>query len=204
MKPYERSDRAIKKFNRLALRRLELTKDKLRGMDFDELNVLKEMDKLYLYWYETAEKILSELWKAVYKDIRDTDAVEELLEMHMAGLLDEPNPVVGYIFSTESIRKRDRAKEAVEAVPGKTPKQVQMDKALRQWAMMFAWFSDFTEEDAEVQGYKDEGVKKVRRHERQDQKTCAVCRKEDGAVYRIDEIPDVPHPHCRRWFTPEN
>lgn len=202
MKPFERSDNAIKKFNRLAMKRLEIVKGRLLIKGFDELNVLKEVDALYLYWYETARKVLRDLWKAVYRDIRHTDAVEELIEMHMAGLLDEPNAVAHYIFALEVTRKRDRAKEAVESVSGKTPKQVQLDKALKEFARMFAWFSDFTEEDSEIQGYRDDDVDKVQRHERNDARTCAACKSADGEIYDIDKIPDAPHPNCRRWFTP--
>ena len=201
MNPYERSDNAIKKFNRLAMKRLEVVNGRLLIKGFDELNVLKEVDALYRYWYKTAKKILTELWLAVYRDVRDTDAAEELLEMHMAGLLDEPNPVTKFIFTLEVTRKRDRAKEAVNSVPGKTPKQVELDKALRELARVFSWYSDIVEEDANIQGQKDEGVKKVQRHERKDRRTCAVCKSADGEIYDIDKIPDAPHPNCRRWFT---
>jgi hypothetical protein len=78
---------------------------------------------------------------------------------------------------------------------------VELDKAIRLWAQQTSFYADFTSQDAELQALKDNGVKRVVRHEHHDKRVCAVCRKADGEIYEIDKIPQLPHLHCRRWFT---
>ena len=129
------------------------------------------------------------------------DEIDELAEMHLANLLTEPNKVTHYAYDTEVYRKRDRAKEAINAVPGRVEKQIQIDKNLRYWSSMTGFYVDFVSQDAEVEALKKAGAKRVQRHEMKDDKVCSVCKKEDGAIYDIDKIPPLPHPRCRRWFT---
>ena len=144
----------------------------------------------------------SEVFECVDGDEPDEDEVDELVEMYLAGLWDDPNENTHYAFGTELIRKRDRAKEAILSVPTWTQKQLELAKAIRYLIQQSAWYLDFTSQDAEIQAFKDTGVKKVKRHEMKDDKVCAVCRKADGEVYDIENIPELPHLRCRRWFTP--
>ena len=130
------------------------------------------------------------------------DSVEELAEIAIAKLLDEPNRNTNYAYDTEITRKRDRAREAVDSVPSKSMKLKEIDKAVRFLMQMSGWYADFTSQDAEIQAFKESGAKKLKRHEHEDAKTCAVCRKLDGEIYPIDAIPPLPHLRCRRWFTP--
>lgn len=129
------------------------------------------------------------------------DTIDDLAEMHIAELLSEPNEVTHYTYDTEVYRKRDRAKEAINSVNGKVLKQIEMDKHLRYWSAMTGWYLDFVSQDAEIQAFKDAGIERVQRHEMDDDKVCAACRKADGDIYDIDKIPPLPHPRCRRWFT---
>ncbi len=132
----------------------------------------------------------------------DEDTVDELVEMYLLWLWDEPHPVTHYAFGTETMRKRDRAKEAILSVPTKAQKQLELEKALRYMIQQAAWYVDFTSQDAEIQALKDAGVKKVQRHEMKDDRVCPLCRKLDGKIYRIEKIPPLEHLRCRRWFTP--
>lgn len=199
--------------NRQAVRRLTAAKHDLLIDGFDELNVIKRLDRLYADLDSDARRKLRELYVVVYEETylsmtgrkrltgEQEDELDELAEMYLSGLLSEPNAVTRYAWDAEVYRKRDRAKEAVNAVPTRVQKQIEMDKALRYWSQMAGWYADLTAEDASVMAMKDAGVKKVKRHEQDDRKVCTECREADGEIYPIDDIPPKPHLHCRRWFT---
>lgn len=183
-------------------------------MGFDELNVMQQVDSLYADLDSQTRKKLKELWGARFLEVfltliadgfateKPTDeTISELLEMHLAGLLDEPNDVTHYEYVAEVLRKRDRAKEAILSVPTKAQKQLMMDKHLRYWTQMQNWYVDMTSQDAEITAMKEAGVERVQRHEQDDDKVCAVCRAADGTIYDIDKIPPMTHLNCRRWFT---
>lgn len=51
---------------------------------------------------------------------------------------------------------------------------------------------------------KEVGVKKVRRNEVLDSKTCEECARIDGKVYDLDDAPGVVHPLCRGFNTIED
>lgn len=194
----------------MVLKRKNETKRKLTVLGFDELNVFKETDRLYsgierdckaVFWNLYCERY-AELWLYLKGKEPGEDELDELVEMYLAGLFEEPNENTHYAFSPELVRKRDRAKEAVLSVPTKVQKQLEMDKAVRIALQQIGWYTDFVSQGAELQAYKDAGVKKVQRHEMNDGRVCADCRKADGKVYDIDKIPPLPHLRCRRWFTP--
>lgn len=213
-KPYEIADRAIAQLNKQAVALVNKTKRRLIVDGFDELNVLRQVDKLYKTLDSNNRKRFKEVFVLAYTEMylyvdgkksllkSEEDEIDELAEQYIAGLLDEPNEVTKYTYSAEVIRKRERAKEAVNAVIARAAKQVQLDKALRMWSQMTAWYTDFVWEGATILAMKALGIKKVVRHERDDDKVCQVCRKADGEVYNIDKVPSKPHLHCRRWFTP--
>lgn len=206
---YKQADLTIKRLNKQILAILDKTKRKLNISGFDELNVVNAIDAMYEQIADVCKKEFRKLYAERYTELwlwmkdrkPDEDTVDELVELYLANLWDEPNPNTHYAFGTELIRKRDRAKEAIISVPTKIQKQLEMDNAVRYALQQIAWYTDFTSQDAEIQALKDAGVKKVQRHEMKDDRVCAVCRKEDGKIYRIDAIPDLPHLRCRRWFS---
>lgn len=207
--PYKFADAAIRQINRYALRIADKTKSKLTILGFDELNVLKLTDALYadlnvytrLKYMDLYIKRYLEVLASLGVEKPDDDTIDELVEMFMTGFLDKPNPVTNYAYSTESLRKRDRAKEAILSLQTKSAKQLMLVKHLRYYLQMAQWYADFASQDAEIQALKDAGVKRVKRHEMEDEKTCPVCKAADGEIYDIDKIPPLPHPRCRRWFT---
>lgn len=207
---YRLADKAISQLNKAALRRADKAKQRPIALGFDELNVLNQTDALYADLDSQTRRKLTELFIARYIEMMlwlkekepDEDTVDELAELHIAGLLDEPNEATHYAYSAEVLRKRDRAKEAIISVPTKAQKQLMIDKHVRYFQQMAAWYVDFTSQDAEITALKDAGIERVQRHEHDDEKTCSVCKAADGEIYDIDKIPPVPHPRCRRWFTP--
>ena len=190
--------------------RFEESKRKLNIMDFDEVNVLKESIKLYERLYSDCKKEWRNLYADRYIEMwlylkgkkPDEDELDELVEMEMSRLLYEAHPVTKYIFDSEVLRKRDRMFEDIQASPTKAQKQLAMEKGKRFWAQMTTWYTDFTSQDAELDAIENAWVKKVKRHEMNDDRVCSVCRKLDGTIYAVDKIPPLPHLRCRAWYTP--
>ena len=216
MNPYKLADATAKTLGKLFVRKASETKKSILKMD--ELNVLRQIDVLYEYMDTETRRKLKKLYgdrffeMLVYlgyfdrpehnEELGEPEHVEKLSEERTEKLLDEPNEVTHYTYETEVYRKRDRAKEAVLSVPTKTQKQMEIDKSVRIFMQMVTWYVDFTSQDAEIEALKDSGVKTVVRHEMNDGKVCKECHEADGETYPINEIPTLPHPRCRRWFTP--
>lgn len=211
--PYRLSDQTIQQINRAAMKRKNKAKAKML-LNFDELNVLKQVDSMYSDINKTARNKYKELWAARFLEVTDDlieegflkkepkeDEIDELVEMHLAGLLEKPNETTNYTYSHEIKRKRDKAKEAILSVPTKAQKQLLLDKHNRYLAVMMDWYADFTSQDAEISAYKEAGIERVQRHEQNDDRVCAVCKAADGEIYKIDSIPPLPHVACRRYFT---
>ena len=195
---------------RLARKRAEKAKSSLRALKFDELNVKNETETLYAELDRDCRAAYRELYIDRYTELwfwmkgknPDEDLIDELVEMELAGLLDGPNETTHYIWSNEVLRKQKRLEEAILASPSSVQKQLEIDKAVRIWLQMAGWYTDFVSQDAEIQAFKDAGVKKVQRHEMKDDRVCEECRDADGTIYEIDKIPPLPHLRCRRYFTP--
>lgn len=179
-------------------------------MDFDEVNVLKETQRLYQKLYDDCKRAWRDLYRDRYTEMwiwlkgekPDEDEIDDLVEMELSGLLYVSHPVTKYIFDAEVLRKRDRMWEDMMASPTKIQKQLAMEKAAKFWVQMTGWYTDFTSQDAEITALKKAGVKKVIRHEMDDDKVCQTCRRLDGKVYEISKIPPLEHLRCRRWFEP--
>jgi len=186
-------------------------REQIVGNGFDELNVMKSLDSLYAGLNKDNRAAFRKLWALRYLEVwalygkkkpPDEDELDDLCDMHLAGLLEEPHPVTRYTYEAEVPRKKDRAKESIAAPTSMPDKRFELDKAMRHWTQMTRWYTDFTSQDAEVQALIDSGVEKVERHEVDDTRTCTECREADGAIYDVRKIPPLPHPGCRRWFTP--
>lgn len=80
--PYKLADKAIYQLNKLAVQRFS------KITYFDEFNVIQEVKTLYQRLDTDNRKKFLELYIAKYREVRE-DILEELLEMELAGLLDE-------------------------------------------------------------------------------------------------------------------
>lgn len=177
---------------------------------FDDINVVRLVDKLYERIDTAFRERCRELYFMRYKEVckwlgrkePDFDEIDELFEMELLGLLEKPNENTHYVYTAEILRKRDRAKEAVLALPTKTQKQIELDKHLRFVMQMDGWYFDFVSQDAEIQAFEDSEIKYVRRREMNDGRTCRTCKDADGDIYEVAKIPPLPHLRCRRWFEP--
>lgn len=59
------------------------------------------------------------------------------------------------------------------------------------------------EDEAFKKFCKETGVKKVRRNEVLDRRTCSECAELDGKIYNLNDAPGVVHPLCRGYNTVE-
>lgn len=109
-------------------------------------------------------------------------------------LLNGYDPVSKYVFSHEMDRKCARLIEAVIASNIKTQ---EIDAALRAMSFMCRVYADRITDEAVMQAYNDDGEQRVRWVAEQDEKTCSVCRRRDGKIYEINNVPSDPHPNCR-------
>lgn len=209
-KPYQAADRASELLNRAILKRLSKAKSSLTLLKFDELNVMREIDRLYTGIEQDCRRVFRELyiaryealWYALKDEKPDEDELDELVEMYLAGMWDEPDELSHYAFGPELVRKRDRAKEAILAVPTKAQRQLELEKAVRFVIQQIGFYVDITEDAASLQALKDAGVKRVQWNVYGDNRVCGTCESMDGNIYPINRVPVKPHLRCRCYLTP--
>lgn len=199
--PYALADKAISYLSKKAKQRLAQTKRYLIA-DFDEANVMYQIEMLYtLLDRDNRERFIS-LYEARYKELVDTeDDIHDFVVLEVYKILGEPDPVTNYAYDTETIRKRERAKESVKSVPGRLQKQLLLDKAIRLWNQETAQYADIVSDAATIQAFKDAGVEKVKWVTQNDEKVCSKCNALDGKVFPITQVPTKPHWRCRCTIT---
>lgn len=205
-KPYALADRTIQVLQKYAIKRFEKHKANIRLAKFDELNVIEEASLLYTELDKATRKAFRELFIAVYTNAvtedESEDTVDELAEICITEILDNPHRLTHMTYSAEILRKRDYMSEAVNSVTSKADKQAEMDKALRLWSQMIGWYTDFIEISAHTQALMKSGVKRVRWNAQEDEKVCRECEELDGEEFDIGSIPDIPlHLNCRCYLT---
>lgn len=144
----------------------------------------------------------AEMWEYLGKKKPDEDFLDELFDLYMMEYLSEPNPVVGYAYDAEMLRKRDRAYEAIVAAPTKLQKQVQFDKNVRYVLIQISFFIDLVSDESALLAMKRAGITKVMWITQQDERVCFDCFEKHSNVYPIDEVPEKPHPRCRCYLRP--
>lgn len=195
---------------RRVLKRTEQTKRKLSLLDFDDLNVMDETEVLYEHFSVDIKAELRELYVARYTEVYEWltgkypkyDEIDELVEMYLAGLWDEPNESTHYAFGPELKRKKEKAQEAIRAVPTKAQKQIEMDKASRYVLQQSGFYVDIASQDAEKKALTDAGIKKVKWNIYGDDRVCKTCYDRNGKIYEISKVPPRPHLRCRCYLTP--
>ena len=207
--PYKLADKALQILNKKIITRFRRTKQAFQVDGFDELNVFTGLTALYkqlsLDCEDMFRQLAAERYREMYLFLKgkkpDEDEVDFLVEMYLAGLLKEPSEVTKYTWETESLRKRDRAIESVNASPTRHEKDGELQKAMRYWSRQNGFYIDIIADDMAIQAMKDCGVKRVRWNAERDHKVCQECEDRRGQIYPIDEIPPK-HLHCRCWLTP--
>lgn len=164
---------------------------------FDNLNELKkEVDDCYAYCLKEIKNAYLDIAKYYYREAGGEDSVIDLMWIrHFLGGFD---PVTKYIFNTEADRKQARAFEAIAVT--KSPAEV--DKALRLFHAQVKQWADEVTDEATMEAYESQGIKKVRWITERDARVCSICGERDNKVYRIGNVPEKPHINCRCYLQP--
>lgn len=204
------ADKAMKDMNRRNLRSF----GKLKQLKFDELNILAAVDDTYddsialakkRYKQIAVDAFIESLLELAYSMESASKLAEEAItDDWILDMLEDYDQTTLYQFLPEAERKKQRLDEALIAtqkppkgkIKGIGPTQ-EIDKALRLWTRQVAQYADRSVVDGTIDGYKEAGVKQVRWIAVDDEKTCLDCKKLDGKVFPIDNIPPRPHYNCR-------
>lgn len=192
MMNYDFADKAIRDMNRRNLRAF----DGLKLLKFDELNVLRSVKRVYEDSIRLAKKRYLQIALDAYRNAKGKKKIDRDWVLDM---LEEYDPVTMYLFTPEAERKRDRTAEAILSTPNKDEA---VDRALRLWTLQTTHYAEKSVDEATLQAFRDNGVKKVRWVTAEDEKVCEVCRKRNGKIYPIDKLPPKPHYRCRCTYEP--
>ena len=125
------------------------------------------------------------------------DFVEYALSMY--------NGVTGYLYNSEAERKRLRlAEEILTAREFQDRKRYgqSLKKAANLWFTQSGQYAIDLADQTAIEIWKRAGITQVRWVAEDDDKTCADCRKRDGRVYEIGNVPTKTHYNCRCIVVP--
>ena len=207
--PYRLADLALKFLNRKITLAFGRTKRALLLDGFDELAVMNSFSSMYETLLEQSESTMKTLcierYTEMYRFLRhrppDEDDVEALAILYLEEKMENPDERTHYAFVSETMRKRDRAAEAVNAVQGQRDKDRQFELAMRYWSQQAGFYIDIVSDDMALRAMRDCGVKFVKWHIQNDDRVCDDCHDLDGEVFKIDEVP-TKHLRCRCWLEP--
>lgn len=188
---YANTDKIIAYIDKQLIERFSRLKSII---SIDELNILQEVNALYSEVDAIVRKAFLKLAKKVYADNLREESSQSLDEQWVDELLSSYDPISKYVFTHEEDRKRARLIEALVVSDTKTE---EIDRALRAMSYMCRIYADRVTDEAVTRAYIDDGVVLVKWVAEKDEKTCSVCRKRDGKIYRIEAVPKDTHPNCR-------
>lgn len=170
---------------------------KVNVTDFDALNVIKQSKKLYSWLEKVTKESYLMLANIVYSDFAEEG--EELTEVWLSGILEAYDPVTRYVFDNEWERKRQLF---VEGMIASKDKKLESKLSAARLAKQSVQYTITVADEAQLEAYRKNGVKKVRWVSERDSRVCDVCSSRDGNVYPINAIPPKPHYNCRCRFEP--
>lgn len=195
---------------------LEKVKEKLRVefnrlgvMGFDELNVVntrkttQEMfDRLLLNNEEAYLKAAKKAYKKAGGNSK-TEVDEDFLASVLLGF----NFVTGYLYDSETDRKRLRLNEQILTAREYLSREMFNDSLRRTanlWWTQTAQYGIDVVDKATLKAYRDKGVKKVRWVTAKDERTCPECAGRSDKIYDIMKVPSKTHYGCRCYVVPMN
>lgn len=202
---YGPADDAIKRMNRRNLKAF----DRLRLMKNDEINLIREVSKVYRESAKYARQCYYEIAVQVYivaailghmtnaeatKEVDDDITLDWVDEM-----LEETDFVTLYRFDRETERKAQRLAETLSATDKWND---EIDKALRYWTLQVGQYAINVTDRARLEAFMRAGVKRVKWNTEKDERVCAECHKMDGKVFDIEDAPPKMHINCRCFYTP--
>ena len=169
--------------------------NKVRGMSFDEMNVISVSHEIYDTALAETKVEMARLSKKVYEKYGETES-EFDADAFVLALMLAYDPTTKYIYQNEVDRKRARFVEGV--LSADFPLE-EVKASQKLWIAMNKVFADEVTFQTMIQAYKDSGVKRVRWVTSPDERRCSTCGAMHGKVYSIDNVPSKPHRNCRCW-----
>lgn len=176
------------------------------------------------YSPETLEKVSTEEIKKLLKKLKqkdhdffwlmlfyvlalpeDADLEYELreLDFDFSAFLASYNATTRYVYKNETQRKSARYNEGIIALnnpSGDDTYQLMKDN-IRYWVKQCEEISVDMEREVVIKQAEKAGYKKMRWDAVGDEKTCKECRKLNGQIFDIADIPPRPHYGCRCILT---
>lgn len=225
---YTTTDEAIEVLQKKLVKRFRRAKSKIRLAEFDRIDVITEVEKLYTvldndfrenmlelalliydesiaeaseYGYEKISSAgsSSKSAKSSSESAKNSSKSKKEIKNLISVILDTPDSITKYAYSTELYRKRDRLSEALET---RSDTAYEWKRAMSLWAQMVTQYADIVTDNVVIETYKECGVKEVRWVTQQDGKVCKKCDELGGNVYPIDKAPGKQHWKCRCYYIP--
>ena len=135
----------------------------------------------------------------------DADLEYELreLDFDFSAFLASYNATTRYVYKNETQRKSARYNEGIIALnnpSGDDTYQLMKDN-IRYWVKQCEEISVDMEREVVIKQAEKAGYKKMRWDAVGDEKTCKECRKLNGQIFDIADIPPRPHYGCRCILT---
>lgn len=192
---YRYTDRVIGYINRRLIEKFSALKTII---DFDELNILQEVNKTYDDLNRIVRRAFLKIAQQAYKDNIRLRAYKDLDEQWVDELLSGYDPVSKYVFTNEQDRRRARLAEAIIASPTKVQEII---SAMKSMSFMYRTYAVRVTDEAALQAFKDNSDNpQIRWIAELDDRTCGVCWERDGNTYSLSELPSKPHLNCRCMF----
>ena len=205
---------AIKVLNRESLKEF----NRLKLSDFDNLNVIRTVRKMYRKLAKRSEQEYFDVAHEAYilglmmcdVGVKRTEKMAEkaITKEWVREILEQTDFVTLYRFDSETERKADRLIEAIAVVEGSDERGAalrsmrfnrndQIDGALRAWSKQVGQYAINVTDYAVLKAFKDAGVEEAEWVTETDQRVCSYCRSMSGQRYKVDEFPSKPHINCR-------
>ena len=197
---YGPCDKAISAMNRINLEAF----GRLKMSKWDRINVIQTVVKVYR---ESAKKARKRYYEVAFEAYllamaychTEAKKAHRMAEKAITAewinrILSETDFVTLYRFDTETERKAYRLAETLEV---STDRDMEINKALRQWSQQLGQYAINVTDYAVIQAYEDAGVEMVEWITMHDGRVCRECETFGGQVFHIDEIPPKPHWGCR-------
>lgn len=217
-KVYESCDKAIKILNRKSMKEF----NSLKLADFDNLNVIRTVRKMYRKLAKQAEQeyrkvaydaYMYGMWLCWLEWEERREKAEKMAEKAITKewvreILEQTDFVTLYRFDSETERKADRLIEAIAVVEGSDERGAalrsmrfnrndQIDGALRAWSKQVGQYAINVTDYAVLKAFKDAGVEEAEWVTETDHRVCSYCHSMSGKRYKVDEFPSKPHINCR-------
>ena len=209
---YRLADKLLEQLKKLIRREF----NRLGIFGFDELNaprvtaettelfdrLMRENKRMYL---KAAQKAYADAMALAVAAGYQSSGDNKINEVWLIGLLTAYNFVSGYLYESETERKRLRLAEQMMTAKEYLNRTLYNDSLRRSanlWWTQTAHYMLDAVDQATLEGYRDSGVEDVMWNTNIDGRECKTCRERNGKVYPIEKVPPKAHRNCRCYLTP--